>query len=367
MSSSEYWESLNKLLRSENLEFTDPASINIDTMIKLTFKETDSLKKGIQYALNNFNEIAQIEYEFNDGQPVKTTEKHLQWAKVFIESSTNQISTDTLDITSVLNAESDISVGQFLLDCHALVMNNPPEFHIQTDNKRKQLITKLFGNGFTEVILESSALKSVHNKRNISSTQIIFDSADVASAIDELIICLSDRTSPPWRIQSVYVQESLRNVICDTLTKERLNAVSNGSIVPVSDAEQQKIQDLAKRFGGTLLESDNKMIRLLLNVPPKYLQPTENESIHTIPVAINFFRTTKELIQLVKGDFDPKKEHFASVWTENIGLLYEVTAGISAKIVWNNSIGLFDKIMPSLMMESKSNSIARYENISLIV
>lgn len=332
-----YWKSLNKML-GENLKFTEPASVDANSDLVLTYEnlQHDSLQKGIQYALNNPDEIAKLEYELNNGQPVEITKKHLKWAKVFIDGSL----VSDFD-TTLLIAPSGISIGGFLLDCQALNLRGKTTLNVVTDRKRKTLITKLFGNNFIEELTEHSEFVSC-----ISCTQVIFDSSDVASAIDELIMCLSDRTNAPWRIRSVYIQESLRNVIQDLLTPERLNAASSGTIVKLSDAEKQKNDELVKRFGGKLLESDN--IRLLFGVPPKYLPVATYKTVFTNPVAVNFFRTTKELIQLVKGDFESEEEHLASIWTENVGLLYEVTAEINAEIIWNNSIGLFDKNMPSM-------------------
>lgn len=347
------------MLRSENLKYTGPMETAKDEVLKLTFNESHCLRTGIKNALNDFKRVAELEYDFNDGMPVKITEKHLQWAKVFIERNKGEANLETNAGSSILNAHSQISVGQFLLDCHVLALQEPHAFHIQLDSKRKPLIQALFGNCSSETVLGSPADEPESSGQNSLCTQIIFDSADVASAIDELIISLSDRTRPVWRIQSVYVQESLKNVIYDSLTAERLSANSVLGVAAI-DGQVQKNEDLAKRFGGNYLKSNDGLIHLLLNVPLKYLQTEMGASIRRIPVAVNFFRTTKELIQLLKEDLGQSKQNLASIWTENVGLLYETVANINAEIIWNNSIGVFDPIMPSLNKELDSH-VARYE------
>lgn len=344
-----YWKNLNQMLKNDEIEFNQVAELKRDSTTLILNVKSEQLKKGVQFALDNFNEIAKLEYEFNDGQPAKITLKHLQWAKVYIE---NNKSVSKQVNSSALIAHSLVSVGQFLLDCYAATQQDSMEFTIYTDTKRKSLITCLFGNEFTE---ERSALTSMRDPlraSDISCTKFIFDSGDVASAIDKLIMNVSDRTSAPWRIRSVYVQESL---------KHRLNAAKNIIGRPVTEENQKKSEELAKRFGGKFISGNN----LLFDVPPKYLpEPTEMD-FDQIPVAINFFRTTKEAYQLANGDSksdsQPGVRQIASIWTENIDIYYEVAAELNAEIIWSNSVGEFDKIMPSLNTPTNSKQITRFE------
>lgn len=350
MSDKIYWKSLNEMLRNDKIEFTSvtPSVENSDKILrsKLTIGNSDELKKAVQYALKNPNEIAKLEYEHNNGQPTKITEIHLDRARQFIESENRY---ESIIYTSTeLDATGDIPLDVFLLNCHTWVLNKPAtKYCIVADNRRKALISTLFGSTkFQEEI--SAQPQNVTQNSNVSScTQIIFDSGDVASAIDQLIMNLSDRTLSSWRIQSVYVQESLRDRIHEMLSKEKLNATNNlnGSIALAVD-DQQKNQELTKRYGGKLVTNDINTICLLVDVPAKYVASAERKSFQQIPTVINFFRTTKELIQLMRTDFDVNKRHLTSIWTENIGLFYEMAAEIQSDIIWSNCIGLLDRNMP---------------------
>lgn len=342
-SNASYWKSLNEMLRNDKIEFTPllpAANLNPMLLSKLTIKNSDVLKKAVQYALDNPNEIANLEYEHNNGQPIKITENHLDRARQFIE---NGIASSSL----VLNVGGDIPLDGFLLECYTMAQQALPEYCIVTDNRRKVLISTIFGaTEFQEEISERSE-NVTHNK--IACTQVICESADVASAIDQLIINLSDRTRSSWRIQSVYVQESLKNRINDMLTAENLNATSqfHGSMATAIE-DQQKNQELAQRYGGKLVTNDNNTICLLFDVPAKYLTKIVRKSFHQIPVTINFFRTTKEVNQLIRTDWDANKWYLTSLWTENIGVFYEMAAEIASDIIWSNCIGLFDRNMPLL-------------------
>lgn len=348
MSSNEdlYWKSLNTMLRNDEIDFSSVISENEDSsVLLLTYKNSEHLKKGIQYALDNPNVIAKFEYDFNNGQPVKITEKHINRAKAFIQSG---FKPELIGLSTVLNACSDVAIDDFLLECYVLAQRKQADYRILTDGKRKMLISNIFGTEFSEEVSTRSVSESKYDGHDISCTQIIFDSADFESALDELVINLSDRTWSSWRIQSVYIQESLKNAVYDSLTKDRLNATNNISGVVASQIDVRTNIELAKEYGGRFLSNDNNTICLMFDVPRKYLTDTINKPYHQIPVAVNFFRTTKELIQLMKSDYSASKKHLTSIWTENIGLFYEVGAEINSDIIWSNSIGLFDGNMPLL-------------------
>lgn len=343
MSDTKYWSSLNKMLEKDEIEFNQTTETPVSP-VTLIFRNREQIQKGVEFALNNFNEIAKLEYEFNDGQPAKATIKHLTWAKVYIESGKNVSKSSS----SVVNAQRYVSVGQFLLDCHYA---DSTEVKIQTDTKRKTLITFLFGNDFTEEAPSTSA--SSPEKFNTSSTQIIFESGDVASAIDELILNARDRTLSPWRIESVFIEETLKNSVYDLLQ----NAANNITGPKFTDENKRNSEELAKRFGGRLISG------FLFDVPTKYLpQPRNVADFDQIPVAINFFRTTKEAVQLVKADFQPGAKNITSVWTGNIEIFYELIAELNADLIWSNSIAVFDDAMPSLSSRIHSEEITRFDN-----
>ncbi|XP_055305889.1 uncharacterized protein LOC129570343 [Sitodiplosis mosellana] len=350
MSDTKYWASLNEMLQKDEIEFDQPTKSSA-LPLNLIFKSRESIKKGVEFALKNFNEIAKLEYEFNDGQPAKATIKHLQWAKVYIESKKSVLKPTSV---SVVNAQSIVSVGQFLLDCHYVATQSSlSEFKIQTDTKRKTLITYLFGNEFIEEVNTTSApLPNEFKLVDTSSTQIIFESGDVTSALDELIMNVYDRTLSPWRIRSVYIEETLKNSIWDLL-----KSAANNIIGPKLTEENMKnCEELTKRFGGKFVNG------FLLDVPTKYLpQPTKQTDFNQIPVVINFFRTTKEAIQLVNADVQPDVKHITSIWTGNIEIYYELAAELNAEVIWSNSIAVFDDAIPSL---TSTESLLDSEQIS---
>lgn len=347
------------MLESDNIDFSQPVTMSDDLRLcSLTFGEAESLKTGIQYALNNFEVISKLEYEFNDGQPAKVTHKQLEWAKLFIDSHKSDSKYEIRDY-NILNAQHYVPIGEFLLNCHIFAQRQPNKFKILTDDKRKVLIFNLFGTDYTEEVIVMPEFKS--SGPGISCSQVIFDTADTVSAIDELIMNQIDRTWSPWRIQSVYIQESLRNDVENMLTEERLNAKCSVIKSKPADDYPRKNQELAKKFGGKLLSSDNKTVYFLFDVPPKYLPQSTDTTFSHVPVAVNFFRTTKEAIQLLKTDFDASKKHLTSIWTENIQLFYEAAIELNAKIVWSNAIGVFDATMPSLIDELDSKKTIRLD------
>lgn len=342
-----YWEQMNDTLRSDKIEFAPPVKYSDPmSLTLLKISSADDVKKAVQYALNNPKEIAELEYKHNNGQPIKITEMHLDRVRKVIESKFCFESNPVRD--GMVYFGGEMPLDHFLLQCHGV--DGTSGFDVITDDRRKTLTSTLFGsNRFHENSIPPQVFEKAMGfyRENKSCTQIIFDSADIASAIDQLVMSLSDRTQPSWRIRSVYVQESLRNQIYDTLTTEKLNATNNiQEPIAVSADDQQNNAKLAARYGGKLVVNDINTICLLFDVPVKYLADCERKSINQIPTVVNFFRTTKELIQLIRTDLSGNKLNLSSIWTENIGLFYEVAAEIDSNIIWSNCIGLFHPHMP---------------------
>lgn len=348
MSNADFWKTLNEMLRSDKLEFTTAKPAVYDgIMSKLRVQIGDDLIKAVLYALANPKAIAALEYEHNNGQPIKITENHLERAHQLIDSEIcNEI---VCNPSLVLNAGGDIPLDDFLLECHTWALKKSPPYDIVTDNRRKKLILTIFGLTESHELKEQDTFCQNVPQNKVSCTQVIFDTADVRSAIDQLIMNLSDRTRSLWRIQSVYVQESLRDQIHELLTTEKLNATNNldGKIATAAE-DHDKNQALVKKYGGKLVLNDNNTICLLFDVPIKYLDDIERSSFHQIPVVINFFRTTKEVIQLMGADFDAEKQHLTSIWTESIALFYEMAVAVESDVIWSNCIGLFDRNIPPM-------------------
>lgn len=355
-STKSYWKTLNNMLQSDELEFNQTVSAIADSSrLLLVFKDVKWLKKGVQYALENPKEVSTLEYECNNNQPIKITERHLDVVREFVENRIKPV--DVAFEGWPIDACCGVPISEFLLDCFLLAQCNISEFQIISDSKRKSLISTLFGNNFETLPLP----KEIKDREIHSCTQIVFESADFESAIDELLVNLSDRTLASWRIQSVYVHESLKNAFLETLTMERLNALDNMTGDNSTEDYKCKNAELAKRFGGKFVCSDNANICLMFDVPPKYLSKLTRKAFHQIPVAIGFFRTTKEAIQLVNASH--REISYASIWTENIGLLYEVAVDVNADIVWSNSVGLFDEFMPCPTNVIPSDHKFRYKKI----
>lgn len=366
MSNTVYWETLNTKLRNDWTEFTRPEpadNSDIMRLSKLTIENSDELKKAVQRALDNPKDIAKLEFTHNNAQAIAITENHLDRARQLIESESCTEAT----IDAAIDATGDVPLDDFLWHCHALASRKPSKCTIVTDDRRKALIANIFAS--TKFEEEISTRSQIVAQSKIACTQVIFDSADAASAIDQLIMNASDRTWSSWRIQSVYVQESLKERIHELLTAKKLNALNTmagrGETAGKDDRENQK---LAQKYGGDFVT--NGTICLLFNVPAKYLANVERTLFYQIPIVINFFRTTKELIQLVRTDLDANKQQLTSIWTENIGLFYETAAEVQSDVIWSNCIGLFDPKMPLISKNFANSSAAnnRFEfSVSLLL
>lgn len=378
----EYWQNYNNMLRDDELEFGLPSKKERIGVRRLVYSNSDNqvLLGGVQYALSHFDEIATMERENNLNQPKSITWKHLHWARVFIEGNTvgEQYKEELLQTTGneeiiTLNALRHVSFGEFLLSCYLKAQEEPLTFVVYVDSCRASFVENMFGDPYLRSDVPVNEVAKLLQSESNGCTQIIFDSGDLSSALDALLTNLTDRTSAPWRIQSVYFQESLKNAVYDTLTTDRLNAV-NDVDSKLSEHEKQLLDNekIATTFGGRLITSSNDSINLLFHVPVKHLRTATSSAnaakLHYTPVAINFFRTAKEVIQLVNADHKNLMKRLTTIWTENVALLYELSANLNSNIIWNNSVGSFDKSMPCLKKDLNLSSIAnnavRYKKIS---
>lgn len=336
---------------TENLVFntlTPVDSANL-SVYKWTFKGANALAAAVRYAYTNPEEVAKIEHECNNGQPVECTMKHLKRAIAFIRGSDQLDATILLESSSVeLNALNTTSIGDFLLHCHVAALQSIENFSIYLDAHRKKLIIKLFGSQHTEEVVPASVVASTLTCIDqYECTQIIFESGDIESAIDAFLVNLSDQTVAPWRIRSVYVQESLKNDLLSVLSVDRLNNVQRKQ----DKAKNTNVtEQLLKRFGGKAIESSDGAISLLLDVPAKYVPKSHGPGEPSTLVCINFFRTPKEVVQLIEDNenSDCNVTQLSSVWTENVSLMYEMAANLKSTIIWGNSYGLFDATVPCL-------------------
>lgn len=379
MESDQQFLELNKMLQDNQLNFnkSSPVDSAILPVQKFIVRNMHTIRNGIEYVLNNMLEVANIEYDFNDAQSTAITMKHLNWAKAFLDG--NQIDTkEIMEVSNITDARSHISLGNFLLHCDVYIKychstKKDTELLVHTDEKRLNLMKLMFDS--TEDIPHAvkSTMDSVLDKTIYSCHQIIFDSSDFSSAIDALIMSISDRTHCEWSIKSVFIQENLKNQVIDALSEDRLNTIGFVKPIEFSKKMEEKNLNICKRFGGKMHSNQHNSITLFFEVLPEHISGFYSpDEIH--PITINFFRTPQEAVQLIKNSADEISK-IASIWTENIGLFYEVGTALSmvdSPLIWSNSFGDFDPVMPSLnhyydAHKRNIDSVQRSVNVFLLL
>lgn len=324
------WDTLNEMLRDG--QFVQTKKPSEAKTIDLTYTgNRDCLREGVKFIFDNSKLICQLEHQHNDDQPIECTLQHLRVAKSYCHDDL----LDKLTDDYCVDATSSRPISLMVLQCFYMKSNE--SFKIHTDSKRLPLIRRVFGENFVEEATATLAAKRQPFARKC--TQIVFESGDLESAVDSLFENLSDRTITPWRINSIYVQETLRNQFYLSIS-DRLNALNSLQPSPIARSNLNGAE-WTQKFGGKYIESANKLIALLIETLPKYVEASADDEA---PVAVNFFRTAKEAIQLINGDdsgdvaLDRKS---ASIWTENISLLYELANSLNVRNVWVNSFGLY--------------------------
>lgn len=352
---SENRELFNKMLRNNETPFHQPK--RDDPFREVRVYKREYLEAGIQYALNHFDEIANFEYEYNFGQPFQTTIAHLKLAKTFIE--TNRSYPDLVDNSGIIKSIIYASpLSDFFISCksHLIANQSSDKFSFAISENRSRLVDTIFGEDCERHSVLKDDYQDLFDYKMCyyfsSNTQIIFDSADLSSALDALIMNLSDVTSSKHRIGFLFVQESLKDELFEMLCEDRLNA-ANQITAEFCEYYDKIDEKLMKRFGGKMLSNKNGTIKFLFNIPPKVSK--EHRFDNPFPVIVNFFRTAKEAVQLVKEI----SAEGISVWTENIGLFYEMAAQLKASIIWSNSIGLIDKMICNAFYGAKDEDRTR--------
>lgn len=351
---------LNEMLRTDKIPSIDEKFDESNNSFRLISIKTTDLMSGVEYALNNFNEVAALENKHKNGQPIQITIEHLQFVKKCMEVEKLITTTDELD-GIIFNK---ISISLFLILCYRQpkVFNTNDIVKIYVDAERAKLVEKLFfGKILSNNEVNLPSIGKFFNPNYPPTTQIIFDSSDVISALDALLKNMSDRTYSPWRIGTVFVQESLKDDVFQYLSNDRLS-IDKQYTIQVSDDQVKSHEELVKRFGGKMISNKYHSMTLLFDIPPKYLKENYTKETFPFPVVVNFFRTAKEVAQLAKEI--PIEKY--SIWTEDIGLFYEVADQLDASIIWSNSIGLADKMMCGTIYGFETNQPTRYEVITYI-
>lgn len=342
---------LNKMLKEEHLSFSERNKNRSEQgegifKVKISASDKNKVIKVIESAVKNPKQIANIEYECNNNQPVECTIKHLNLLSLYL----NDICKLTDREVANVDARSKVSIADVLVDFQIWATKSKSDLQLIVDAPRKAALLKIFGSDCIQPLLFTHYLGEPNTTSDIFHTTLaVFESGDTESAIDTLLMNLSDQTIAPWRIKSVYVQESIKETFLKALTPERLSRTTHSGTSTAIDANN-KYHTVAQKFNAQLISSSDAHINILIGVPRNHLDDL-------VPVCwpdcqatvVNFFRTPKELYQLCNGDTKSAESmRFLSIWSENILLFYEAVNSINANLFWSNSIGMFYQNFPRI-------------------
>lgn len=317
-------KTFNEMLRQDKLFFTEMMkNPKLATSTGYVYKG-ERLKAGIEYALTHFKEIADMEKKFIFNRSPQVIIAKLKAAKSFIDTYNGEPNGSTS--TSIRFHWFD-PIDEFLIKCHLLSLTNPDEFNVYIDGKnkcRKSQIWAIFGAPLHELdALESSPefFQPIDFENRSFCMQIIFESSDLASAMDALFAERWHSSISSWGIRAIFIQESLREEVIRRLNINRLN-----------DDDKLIFEKGEPVMGGEVFENSKHNIKFVFDVLPKYVKCKE-------AICVNFFRTAAEVNRLVNEI--PCK--LFSIWTEKIGLFYEVASKLNGSIIWSNSVGLINE------------------------
>lgn len=311
----------NEMLRKDKLFFTRVESPIWDVSSCFVFKG-ERLKVGIQYALSHFEEISELEKRFIFNRPPHITIANLKAAKSFIATYQGEPKCPT---SPSLRFHWFDPIAEFLIKCHLLALTDPNEFEVYIDDDgRKNQILLLFGapiKALDTLECPKDVFQPIKFENKSFCTQIVFESADLSSAMDALLSQSWHSLGSPWDIRAIFIQESLRNSVIQRLNTNRLD--DDGKMI---------LEEVGTEMGGRAFLNSETNIKFIFDVLPKYIKSKYS-------TCVNFFRTAAEVDQLV-NDVPCK---LFSIWTEKIGLFYEVASKLNGSIIWSNSIGMIDE------------------------
>lgn len=313
-------KTFNEMLRKDKLSFSAMNPIR-DASSGYVFKG-QRLKAGIDYAFSHLEEIAELEKKFIFNRPQQITIANLKAAKSFIATYKGEPKSSK---STAIRFHWFHPVAEFLIKCHLLALTNPDEFVVYVDDDgRKSQIWLLFGSPINEIaeFCPDNIFQPIKFENESFCTQIIFDSADLPSAMDALFAECWCSAGSPWSIKAVFIQESLREEVIRRLNTNRLD--DDGKLVFETNGFES---------GGKVFLNSEANITLLFDVLPKYVKNKET-------ICINFFRTVADVNQLLAKEIRSK---LFSIWTEKIGLFYELASKLNGSIMWSNSVGLIDE------------------------
>lgn len=324
-------------------------------MFKITIDAAQLAKDKINAALERYEELASIESRQNPpAAGAKTALESLQWASIIINNLEAQklwpdlyAAADGQSVHSV-QATNDVDVGKVLADiCTLVLIDSCKEINLYFEAQRVELMESIFGASLSER-LSTFHEDAVNYSRAVikgACAQVIFDTADLSSAIDALIMNLSvsESTGFQWLVNSVFVQESLRDRFMQLVTNDRLDNLEIRRHETDADrgkSKHERTELLAKvesRFGSHVRRNADATLSFVMDVQQRELdnfyQPKEMR-----PVSVCFFRDAADVYGMLADITVQLAPSGVSVWTENINRLYTFVGEVSSDFVWGNLI-----------------------------
>lgn len=271
---------------------------------------------------------------------------------------------------NAINALNFIPLYDVLIHCIQHIEVNSSEITLLLDDNRTELVENLFQNQPIECVtnpdphfLEQIQLNLLSAEEFLESTtsrfntkQIIFDNGDYLSAFDALVANLAEPVRLPWRIKTVFIQETLREFFFDFVSAD--NSIFRNNTTKIAeelDDFGKELSVLIKRTNGKLFQNASNTITLLVDVPTNNI--TTSLSVQG-SVTVNFFRTAKEICQRINSAKNVNTAvKFTSIWTENISVLYDVALNIKSSAIWSNCYGIFGEGFLCPVISHKSSPI----------
>lgn len=308
---------------------------------KIKIKDIESAKKNIHEILATTDGVYNsVDIKLPLGQ---------QWSQQILTdiddpklwSGLNQPNTTEYHI----NARSSVPLGLVLANFYIIASKLPPKpIAVYMDEEREKIIAKLFAAEQVEEVSADLRMKNYDfGASSDGCAQIIFDSGDFQSAIDTLLISLSDSVYQPWRINSVYVQESLKERLMAFLTDERLEK-SVGGYAPSGDIVKRSRLvhiEVIKRYGCEMRAKIDGSATIMFDVQPIDVHGWY-ESDQIKPITITFFRTIADAATLLNNNAASSTPSSLSIWTEEIATLYTFLSKVNTdtNLIWCNTISM---------------------------
>ncbi|XP_063223947.1 putative aldehyde dehydrogenase DhaS [Bacillus rossius redtenbacheri] len=195
------------------------------------------------------------------------------------------------------------------------------------------------------------------------SVMMVFDSADIDSAVDSVIGgAWFNQGQVPWAITKLLVQESIFTEFLDKL-KVKMEGVKVGtSFNKMANVGQPFTVEVVTEVNRIVAKAREKGLQMIQAKLENDLQSSEwfftptvvigtnvesnkvvEDDVLAPVVSVSSFRTAKEAVAQANNS---RYGIAASVWTETAALALEVANQLQVGTVWINSHGLFDAAVP---------------------